>query len=198
MLTRGVVALIFGYLAGSAWGQTSLALASGSAAQAGTVYLNLSLNAVTTPAALQWTFAYPQSSVLSFSAAPGSALTAAGKTLACQPALGTLNCVASGPNALPISSGVVAVVSITLGSAVTGGFNIGLSNALAVSPDGAPIGMTGLGGTVSVLSSLTPTLPPPVISTPTGSPTSTFAPIRVNAGGEPYTDTAGNLWNGDA
>jgi len=61
---------------GSAYSQTSLSLASGTAPQGGSISLNLSVSG-STASALQWTLSYSAADVASVSVAAGAALTAA-------------------------------------------------------------------------------------------------------------------------
>src|SRR5215467_7359795 len=71
-------------VSGPANGQIgSLTLASGSIPSAASISLNLSLNASTGPAALQWMFSYTPNDVTSISVVAGPALTSAGKSLTC-------------------------------------------------------------------------------------------------------------------
>src|SRR5947207_1276414 len=84
---------IFLLLASSAYSQTGLSLASGTAVQGGSVSLNLSLNA-STASSLQWTLSYAPGDIISVSVAPGTALTAAGKTIQCSTGTGATICLA--------------------------------------------------------------------------------------------------------
>src|ERR1017187_7264739 len=89
------------------FGQTSSwALSSGSTGPGGTVSLNLNLtvpNGAVQPAGLQWTLSYAAGDVASISAAAGTVLTATGKTRMCNPANGSLICLAFGMNSTTIS-----------------------------------------------------------------------------------------------
>src|ERR1051326_6596982 len=115
----------------------SLVLASGSAAQTGSVSLNLTLNpsSVSTPSALQWTIRYATSGILSLKMAAGPALKAAGKSLSCSSVAGSVSCVASGMNNAVINSGVVAVVTATLRATSGSKIPLPLSSVMGVSPD---------------------------------------------------------------
>src|SRR2546426_6981949 len=99
--------LLFSFflIGGSAYSQTSLSLASGTAVQGGSVSLNLSLTA-STASALQWTLSYAAANITSVSVAAGPALTAAGKTIQCSAGTGVYICLASGMNSTAIAHGV--------------------------------------------------------------------------------------------
>ena len=103
--------LLFFLIGGSAYSQTSLSLASGTAAQGGSVSLNLSLSA-STASAVQWTLSYAAANVTSVSVAAGPALPA-GKTILCGAVTGATVCLASGTNSTTVANGVVAVVTVT-------------------------------------------------------------------------------------
>ena len=136
-------------------------LASGSVTKGGSIPLNLSLTAGSggSPAALQWTLAYPATDIASFSVAAGSALTSAGKTLTCTSSAGVANCVASGMNATAIGSGVVAVVTATTAAgAPDSSAAIAVTNAVGAYP-GATLDTTAAtGGTITLLSSAVPVI----------------------------------------
>jgi uncharacterized protein (TIGR03437 family) len=141
------------FSAGLACAQSTLTLASGIAAKGTTVSLNLSLTAgSSTPADLQWTLSYLPSDLSSLSLAAGPALTAAGKTLSCSSATGSLTCLAMGTNDNTISSGVVGVVTATVSSASTDTIDaIALSNAMSAAPDGTYLSTSASSGSISVL-----------------------------------------------
>ena len=105
--------LLFLSISGSAFSQTSLSLASGSAVQGGSVSLNLSLSA-STASALQWTLSYAPANVTSVSVAAGPVLTAAAKTIQCSTSPAATVCLASGTNSTMIANGVAAVVNGTV------------------------------------------------------------------------------------
>src|SRR4029077_1239063 len=79
--------LFFFLTGGSAYSQTSLSLASGTAAPASSLALNLSLSA-STASALVWTLSDPPADVTSLTVTAGPALTAAGKTIQCSTGTG--------------------------------------------------------------------------------------------------------------
>src|SRR6516164_9371477 len=79
-------------------GQSSLALASGSAATGSPVSLSLDLfsPAGSEPAAAQWTFSYPAAAVAGFTVATGSASASAGKSVTCAGDATAYTCLAVG------------------------------------------------------------------------------------------------------
>jgi uncharacterized protein (TIGR03437 family) len=139
---------------------TSLTLASGSVAPGGSISLNLSLNgaASSTPSGLQWTLSYPAGSVLALSSTAGPVLTAAGKSLYCNPGTGSVTCLADGMNASAIGTGVVAVVSVTLTSTSAGTVSIPMSYVMGAQADGTMTSMSGTGGVITVVPAGPPTV----------------------------------------
>ena len=134
---------------------SSLTLASGSALQGSSVQLNLVLAvAGGAPADLQWTLSYTPGSIASISIAAGPALTAAGKTVSCAAASGSVSCLATGMNAGLIGSGTVATATVVLGTAA-GGSVVPISlAAVGASPAGNGTIIAGSGGTITVLTSV--------------------------------------------
>src|SRR5262249_22371123 len=111
------LALTFALFAHTASAQMdSLALSSGTAGANGTVSLNLPLlpPAGSEPSAIQWTFTYPASNVVSISATVGASATSAGKALSCFSASGAYTCLASGINANTIANGTVATLNLAM------------------------------------------------------------------------------------
>ena len=159
--------LLFGSLA---FGQTNtLSLSSGSAAQGGSVSLNLSLNASSAPSGLQWTLSYPQTNITSVTISAGAALTAAGKSLLCSSGAGSVTCLGSGMNANAVSNGVVAVVTATLASVVgSPTLTLGVGSASAVTSSGSTLAVSGSGGVITVQGSSPPS-PPTAPSNLTGA-----------------------------
>ena len=166
-----------------AFGQTSLSLASGSAAQGGSTSLNLTLNVAsgTAPAAVQWQLTYP-AGIASMSVTTGAALSSAGKAVSCNAVSGAVTCVASGNNAATIPNGVVAAVNVTLASTVSGssiaigvggtGGSDATGGALAVNGTGNTVSVTGSGTTLPTVTGLT--CSPNTVQTP-GNSTCTLA-----------------------
>src|SRR5215831_9095019 len=101
---------------GFTYGQPSLTLSSGIAAVGGSITLGVSLSspAGSEPAALQWTTAYPASSMAPAAASAGPSTTAAGKALSCSSSSGVYTCVVTGMNSTPIANGIVAYLTFTL------------------------------------------------------------------------------------
>src|ERR1700730_17066379 len=150
----------FALIGGSAYGQTGLSLASGTAVQGGSVSLNLSLS-VSSASALQWTLSYAAANVTSVSVAAGPVLTAAGKTIQCRTVTGSTVCMTSGSNSTLIASGVVAVVTATLAPTSGPSVPISVVGTLGSLGDGtASVADTGTGGTITVQGSPPPPPPP--------------------------------------
>ena len=149
----------------------TLALSSGTTAQGGTATLGLSLTSVSggQVAGLQWTLNYSPSDVTAITVAPGSAATAANKSVACVQGTGTYMCLLAGMNNTVLGDGVAATVSVTLSPTVTTSTAISVTNALGASPSGSPVSVTGSGGTVTVL-------PPLGVSSLVCSPSSVITP----------------------
>jgi hypothetical protein len=79
--------------------------------------LNLSLSdSGVPPAGLEWTLTYSAADLAAVNVTPGPAATAAGKTVSCAGGNGTYSCVLVGMNENTISSGIVAVVGVTVAS----------------------------------------------------------------------------------
>ena len=155
--------LLFFLIAGSAYSQTSLSLASGTAVQGSSLSLNLSLSA-STASALQWTLSYAAANVTSVSVAAGPALTAAGKTIQCSTGTGATVCLASGLNSTLIANGVVAVVTATLAPTSSASVPISVGGTMGSLGDGtASVTVTGTGGTITVQG---PPPPPPDTTAP--------------------------------
>lgn len=131
--------------------QPALTLSSGTGSAGGTVTLNLSLSSPSgsEPAAVQWTFGYPASSVATISVAAGAASTSAGKSVSCAGGSAAYICEVSGSNTNIISNGVVAVVTATLTSGATNA-SIGVTNAIGASPAGAVDTINSSGGSITL------------------------------------------------
>ena len=157
----------------------SLTLSSGNGTS-GSVTLTLSLNspAGNEPAGLEWVLSYPSANVTSVTAAVGSPVTAAGKTLTCyqDPVAGSLTCVAAGMNSNIIPNGTVASVTFTMVASAP-------TTAVTVTPTGSDgaggaLNMSGAGGTITGIGSsgggsgTSGTPPGPTVSTIACSPTS--------------------------
>ena len=147
------MALLLGASGNIILAQSSLVLSSGSAAPGGSTALNLSLVSPggSEPAGMQWTLSDPSASITSFSVAAGPALTAAGKSIACNGNSSAYMCLAYGMNSAAIQNGVVATVTVTLAAAARSTV-VGMANALGASAAGTSIAMVAAGGTISVAS----------------------------------------------
>jgi hypothetical protein len=127
--------------------QTCLVLSPPAIHADGTASLNLSLYSVRglVPAAVQWTFELPSSSISSLSIEDAPALTSAGKTAICAEDTGTYNCVAVGANRNGIPNGIIArLTAVLLPGATTA--TVRIRNALGVSADGYLIQVSSMMG----------------------------------------------------
>ena len=90
------------------------------------------------PAALQWSFQASSSEIASFTIDTGPALTAFGKTVICSANSLGYNCLAVGPNANTIDSGVIAKLTV---ASSTAGIRpaIRITSPLAASAEGFSI-----------------------------------------------------------
>ena len=146
--------------AGSASGQDTLSLASGSVAAGQTVSLDLSLTAPASggPAGLEWTYSYPASTFSSVSVAAGPAAVAAGKSVSCSGGSGSYTCMLFGLNSLTLSSGVVATATFTTPAAVAStSSSIQILNSTGVTLGDSAVSVTATGGQVNVISPYTVT-----------------------------------------
>ena len=147
--TLCIAAVLIGISAHSSFGQ-SVSLASGQANPSSSAGLALSFTAGTTPAAaISWTLTYPAADISNVTVSAVPALTAAGKSVSCAAQSGGYKCVASGMNATPIGSGVLATVTAATSSSFAGA-TIGLSSEGA-SAAGDTLALSSTGGTLSVI-----------------------------------------------
>lgn len=130
------------------YGQSLLSLSSASGASGGAVTLNISLNDAYTlrSGGLQWTLNTPADQVVSFTTLAGPAAASAQKSLYCS----NQTCILEGINTTPLSSGVVAVVTLTLSTTATGNLLIQLSNPAESLLNGTSGSITATNGMVSV------------------------------------------------
>jgi hypothetical protein len=130
--------------------QTCLVLSPAAIHDDGTASLNLSLYTVRgrLPAALQWTFELPPSSISSLTIDDGPVLTAAGKTAICAENSGTYDCLAVGANRNSIENGIIARLTAVLLPGATSATLL-IRNAIGVSVGGylIPISSTFLSAT---------------------------------------------------
>jgi len=120
--------------------QTCLVLSPVVIAADGTASMDLSLYSSSgePPAAVQWTFRYPASSISRLTVDDGPVLTSAGKTAICAGDAAAYNCLAVGGNAKAIANGVIAKVIAVLAPGVNTAA-IQISNTLASSAAGYSI-----------------------------------------------------------
>src|SRR6266571_7584120 len=174
---RSLFLLSFFFLiGGSAYSQTGLSLASGTAVQGSSVSLNLSLSA-STASALEWTLFYPAANVTSVSVAAGPALPA-GKTIQCGTGTGATVCLASGMNSTMIANGVVAVVTVTLAPTSSASVPISVGSTIGSLANGSAVAVSGTGGTITVQGSPSPDTTAPSI--PTGLSATAISSSQIN------------------
>lgn len=120
--------------------QTCLVLSPPTVSTDGTAEFDLSLYAPRgkAPAAIQWTFQYAASDISSLIVKDGPALNTSMKTAICAGGTGVFNCVAAGLNRRAIVNGVIARVTVVLGSGASTAA-IQITNAVAASPSGYAI-----------------------------------------------------------
>ena len=129
-------------------GQPSLQLSSAGAVAGSTVPLSLALapGAGTQPAALEWNVLVG-SGVTAVNATLGAAGLAAGKSLQCSGS----RCLLYGMNSNTVSSGVVAILNITLSPTASGNISIQLGNLSAATAVGDAIAVSSQPGSISIL-----------------------------------------------
>jgi uncharacterized protein (TIGR03437 family) len=141
---------------------SSLGLSSATSNPGGTIALSLSFSAsVTSPAGLEWTLAYPSSQISAISVLAGPVATAAGKTMYCASATGSVTCLLAGPtNGNTMASGVAATVQLTL--ALTAG-----TTAITIIN---PVGVDAIGNGLTVSAVTNAIVIVPTVSVLTCSP----------------------------
>jgi hypothetical protein len=117
--------------------QTCLVLSPATITPDRTAWLDLALYSSPgkAPAAVQWTFQYPSSSIGSLTVDDGPALTAAGKTAICSGNSAAYNCLAVGRNTKTIANGVIAKVTAVLAPGATAA-TLQIANPRAASAGG--------------------------------------------------------------
>ncbi len=153
--TVAFIALAMGLLTAPAGAQQlALALASGGVAAGGSVTLNLSLAATTSPASsIQWTLTYTTADIVAVNVTPGSSLGS--KQLECASKTGMTTCVAAALSDSPFSSGTLANVTLqTSPTPLTSVIPIGFSTVVAAGADGSAISGAGTGGQITVANSV--------------------------------------------
>ncbi|MGO9270769.1 MAG: hypothetical protein ACLQOO_11045 [Terriglobia bacterium] len=120
--------------------QTCLVLSPATIAPDHTAWLDLALYASPgmAPAAVQWTFQYPASSISSLTVDDGPMLTSAGKTAICAGNAAAYNCLAVGRNTKTIANGVIAKVTAVLAPGATTA-TVQITNPRAASAGGYQI-----------------------------------------------------------
>ncbi len=145
---------------GSASAQIGLSLASGSGVPGSPVVLNLNLtDNPSLPASVQWAMSYSTADFSGVSVAIGGQSTAASKSITCNNASGTSNCVVYGLNTNTISTGVIATVTLTISpSTVHSSSNVVLTSSMVSSPAGVSISSSNSNGVVTITQPVVPTL----------------------------------------
>jgi hypothetical protein len=131
-------------LAQVSWAQVSLGLSS-SGVQSGVMPLSIVLNSAagSEPASLQWSLAYPTSSVTQVVITAGPRATAVAKAVTCKAASGSQTCLLEGLNTSKILNGVVATATLQLSTSTTGTpSGIQFTKALGASQAGKVVPIT--------------------------------------------------------
>jgi|SRR5215467_8705185 len=130
--------------------QTCLRLSTAAVAPGGAVSLELSLDSPVDlrPAALQWSFQFPSSSISTFTVDDGVAVTAAAKTVICAPNEAGYTCLAVGANAKTIANGVIAKVTAVLAPQTTN-VAVQVVNPYAASENGYFIPISAQSGIIT-------------------------------------------------
>lgn len=146
------------FLTGGLYAQTTLVLSSATTTtESASLELSLDSSSGVTPAAIQWTFQYPSTSIRSIDIVDGPVLGPAGKTVVCAGDASAFTCMAIGLDAELIPDGVIATVNVAL-EPIDSTTAINIVDALGVSAPGDPIAIAATGGTVARRSRLP--LPP--------------------------------------
>ncbi len=122
--------------------QTCLVLSPATLTPDRTAWLDLALysSSGAAPAAVQWTFQYPSSSISSLAVDDGPVLTSAGKTAICVGNSAAYSCLAVGRNQKTIANGVIAKVTAVLApGATTAAVQITNPRAVSAAGDRIPI-----------------------------------------------------------
>src|SRR5215471_9786951 len=135
------------------YGQPVLTLSSAMGSPGGSVTVNLSVSSPvgSSPAALQWTAAYPTGSILSVSAVAGPAAIAAGKKLSCNAIPAAYACTLSAMNSTIIGNGIVASLTFNLSPSATT-MVISLTGTYGATGAGTSQGVSSSSGTITVVS----------------------------------------------
>ena len=132
----------------------TVSLGSGSAQPGSSVSVPISFTGGTTLAAgVMWTFAYVPADITAISVTAGAVATAAGKSINCRAtSSGRHACVAVGVNKTAIATGTLATARFTLASNTSAtSTSIQVLNALAASPTGTAVVVTGSPATVTIV-----------------------------------------------
>lgn len=109
---------------------------------------------------VQWKLT-PGAGIAAVNFAPGPAATAAGKSISCSAANGTVDCVLFGLNSTAISNGVVAVAAVTMAPATTATHAaLTLSSVIAATAQGTALSATSVSGGITIVQPALPATPP--------------------------------------
>src|SRR5437016_2933930 len=131
----------------------TLGISSGAVTLGNPIALNINLTEATPdpPVALQWTLNYSTTDFSAATVTAGSAATAANKSVSCNNTAGSITCQASGLSNAAISSGVVAVVSLTASSSTTNASSlVQLTNTVAADAMALSLGTSTSNGTITL------------------------------------------------
>jgi trimeric autotransporter adhesin len=105
------------------------------------------------PTSVEWTLAYPANAISTVTVTPGAAAVAAGKTVTCAPAAGSLLCIAYGMNSNPFPNGDIADANFSLAPSFTSGSAaIQVGGSIAASVAGSAIPSTVSSGAITIAS----------------------------------------------
>lgn len=135
--------------------QVTLQASSVSVTAGGTGSVNISMSAGSggAPAAVEWMFTYSTTAISGVTLTASSSVTAAGKTLTCAPATGSVKCILEGLNTTAIPSGVIAVAQFTVSASAPSSSSIGITGVVGASPSAVMLSATGVGSTLTVVQS---------------------------------------------
>ena len=133
------------------WGATAT-VSSGSGRPGYPTNLNLTLANAGSAAvsAIQWTLTYSAADISSITVTPGTAATAAGKSVSCS-GTNPVTCLAFGINRNGIADGELASFTVNVNPASTSNSTvIGISKLVASDASGQPLATTGVSGSLSL------------------------------------------------
>lgn len=149
-----VLAVVLSFSFIISWGQNaslnaSLSLSSANVTPGSSVTVPLTLSGGANPAALQWTFTYPATSIVTVTVADAAAASAAGKSSICQNSPGQTTCMLAGINSNGLADGVIENITLTTSAGFSGSAAVGVSSVIAVAQDASALASNGTGGTLT-------------------------------------------------